>query len=209
MTGDAVEQEAASGGGAEAPAEGSKLKGVRLISELLAAQPSPLELLPRVYREAEGGLLLHENITPFLDWHVYLRDLFSVLWGEKVALTVEQTFELAPKVQTFLCRGVQLTNWLQEDVDSLVSSAEHWHPTLSVRLTVARALEDPNGLHGVNALQLRNFLRAENWEGLRLLIVDCVHDVKGLADAHLPHRVNTARGLFVSCYAQHHRYTEP
>ena len=69
--------------------------------------------------------------------------------------------------------------------------------------------KDPNGLQGANALQLRNFLRAENWEGLRLLIVDCVHDVKGLADAHLPHRVNTARGLFVSCYAQHHRYTEP
>ena len=200
-TNSTTESQAAQASGGGEVVEQEPLLVVRQIVE-----PPPLELSPRVFREDTGGLLPTECLDGYLRWHRYLQSVLDPGYGGEAELDLEVIYSLAPKVTTFLCRGLQLHGWLSDDIDVLSENAPEWETGgLAFRLEVARALRQPDGLYEGNVDRVRNFLRVDNWNVVRKLVVERAHDIRELAGETFSGRLNASRTLFVADFASNNR----
>ena len=160
-------------------------------------RPAPLLLTPRpVEPQGTGGLLPQEATVGYLEWYEYFVLTFQ---GE---VSLERALELWHPVLVFHQRALQLNQWLKDDVDTLVSNYEQDPNRFADRFQAARFLipEFPGEGIPVQATHVRNFLRAENWEQLRLQIGICLKVVQQGAREAFPASLCTATGLIIEEY---------
>jgi len=169
------------------------------------AEPVPL-LLPFRPEPLQGteGLLPEAEIRPFLDWYEFL--VLRLQQG----VNTEECFRLWRAVVTFQQRGLQLNQWLQDDVDALCGAYESGTALLGERFAAAsylqqRALVLPLT---VSAVRVRRFLHAEVWEQIRLQIGIYLEEVRQACTTRFPASLEEATRLVVSEFARASKLAE-